>query len=201
MRFDSPLDDILLGRSHVLVLRALHRLPDGLPASGREVARRAGVTHPTAIKALAVIVNSGLVTVNRSQTGDLYELNRNHLFADQIADLYRTESRIRQKLISFLGDELLPLAGKVQWATLFGSAVWGESTPTSDIDLAICCSRIDFEEVKDTLEDVSDATHRRFGNHISPLINVRKQRPRTGVWKRLEEEGVPLIRSGKRMPM
>src|SRR5680860_1614683 len=45
MRFDSPIDDLFLNRSHVRILRALLRLPEGLPASGREIARRAGVTH------------------------------------------------------------------------------------------------------------------------------------------------------------
>jgi DNA-binding transcriptional ArsR family regulator len=76
MRFDSPIDDIFLNRSHVRILRALHHLPEGLPASGREIARRAGVTHPTALRTLAVLVNVGLVTAARSSAGDAYELNR-----------------------------------------------------------------------------------------------------------------------------
>lgn len=197
MRLDSPLDEIFLSRSYVRVLRALHRLPEGLPASGREVARRAGVTHPTALKALAALVESGLVTASRSPAGDTYELNPNHLFADQIADLFRSESGVRQKLASFLRDELLALTDKVEWATLFGSFVWGEPIPTSDIDLAVVCAPRDVGEVEKALQELSDTARRRFGNHVSPLITARKQRPRTGIWKRVEEDGVPLIRSGK----
>jgi DNA-binding transcriptional ArsR family regulator len=197
MRFDSPLDDLFLNRSHVRILRALHHLPEGLPASGREIARRAGVTHPTALRALAVLGDAGLVTAARSSAGDAYELNRNHFFADQITDLYRAEAGIEEELASFLQEQLLARTGKVEWATLFGSIVWGESTPTSDIDLAVSCARAHMSEVEKALNDLSDATKRQFGNLVSPLINTRKQRPKSGIWKRIEEEGIPLIRSGK----
>ena len=201
MRFDSPLDDLFSKRSHIRTLRALYRLPDGLPASGREVARRAGVTHPTALKALADLVDTGLVTVGRSPIGDAYELNRSHLFADQITDLYRTEAGIKQELANFLQEELLARTDKVVWATLFGSVVWGESTPASDIDLAISCARVDLGEVVKAMDDLSEVTERTFGNRVSPLINARKQRPKTGIWKRLEAEGIPLIRSGKALSL
>ncbi|MGI8773460.1 MAG: DUF7342 family protein [Actinomycetota bacterium] len=197
MRFDSPLNDIFLNRSHIRILRALYRMPQGLPGSGREIARRAGVTHPTALKALGTLAETGLVTTARSPAGDAYELNRDHHFADKIADLYQAEAGIRRDLASFLRDELLALTDKVEWATLFGSVAWGESTPTSDIDLAVSCARTDVGEVEKTLEALSETSQRRFGNHISPLINARKQKPKTGIWKRLEEDGVPLIRSGK----
>lgn len=201
MRFDSPIDDLFLNRSHVRVLRALHHLPEGLPASGREIARRAGVTHPTALRALAVLVDAGLVTAGRSPAGDAHELNRNHFFADQIADLYRAEAGIADELTSFLREELLARTDKVEWATLFGSIVWAGSSPTSDIDLAVSCANADASEVEEALSGLSDATRQRFGNHVSPLINTRKQRPKSGIWKRIEEEGVPLIRSGKAMPL
>lgn len=197
MDFDSPLNDFFLNRSHIRVLRALYRLPEGLPASGREIARRARVTHPTALRALAILVETGLVTAGRSPAGDAYELNRNHFFAKQIAELFQAEASIRQELASFLRDGLLARTDKVERATLFGSVVRGESTPTSDIDLAVLSARADSSEVDKALDDLSEATRRRFGNHLSPLLNARKQRPKTGIWKLIEEEGVPLIRSGK----
>jgi DNA-binding transcriptional ArsR family regulator len=197
MRFDLPLDDIFLNRSHVRVLRALHRLPDGFPASGRELARRSGVTHPTALRALRDLVDTGLVTAGRRSASDAYELNRDHVLADRLADLYRAESGSGKKLESFLRDQLLALTDKVEWATLFGSVAWGGSTPTSDVDLAVSCAALDVGEVERTLDFLSDSVWRRFGNRVNPLINTRKQRPRSGIWKRLEKEGVPLIRSGK----
>lgn len=197
MRFESPIDDLFLNRSHVRTLRALHHLPEGLPASGREIARRARITHPTALRALAVLVDAGLVTAGKSSARDAYELNHDHFFADQIADLYQADAGVKEELASFLREELLARTDKVDWATLFGSIVWGESTPTSDIDLAVSCARAGASEVERALNDLSDATRKQFGNRVSPLINTRKQRPKSGIWKRIEEEGVPLIRSGK----
>jgi predicted nucleotidyltransferase len=197
MRFDSPIEDIFLNRSHVRILRALHHLPEGLPASGREIARRAGVTHPTSLRTLAVLVDVGLVTAARSSAGDAYELNRDHFFADRIADIYQADAGVKEALVTFLQQELLARTDKVEWATLFGSIVWGESTPTSDIDLAVSCSRADVSEVDRVLNDLSDYTRREFGNHVSPLINTRKQRPKRGIWQRIDQEGVPIISSGK----
>jgi predicted nucleotidyltransferase len=81
----------------------------------------------------------------------------------------------------------------VKSATIFGSIIWGESTPTGDIDLAVSCAPGDVEEVEKALEDVSDAIWKRFGNRLSPLINTRKQIPKTGIWKRIEKEGISLI--------
>lgn len=197
MRFESPLDDVFLNRSHVRVLRALYRLPDGLSASGREIARRAGVTHPTSRKALELLADTGLVKASRGPVGVAYELNYDHLLTEQVADLFGAEADIGRELVSFLRDQLLALTDKVEWATIFGSVVWGESTPTSDIDLAVSCAAADREEVEKTLDDLSDAVRKRFGNHLSPLINAKKQRPKTGIWKRIEKDGVPLIRSGE----
>lgn len=200
MRFETPLDDIFLNRSHVRVLRALHRLPDGLAASGREVARRSGTTHPTALRALTILLETGLVRAVRSPNGDAYELDRDHVLSDRIAELYRTEAAVGQELESFLRDELLALSGKVEWATLFGSVAWGDSAPTSDIDLAVSCPDAEIVDIEKAIEALSDVAWRRFGNRVSPLINVRKQRPRSGIWKRIEKEGIPLIRSGEAVP-
>ena len=197
MRLDTPLDDVFLNRSHVRVLRALHRLPEGFVVSGRELSRRAGVTHPTALKALAHLVNIGVVTADRGLAGDVYDLNRDHLLAVHVASLFKAEADIGAGLASFLREGLSALTDKVKSATLFGSAVWGESTPGSDIDIAVSCAPGDLEEVESTLEKLSDAVARRFGNHLSPLVDSGKKKRRPAIWKRIEDEGVPLIRSGK----
>lgn len=197
MRLDTPLDDLFLNRSHVRVLRALHKLPEGFVASGRELARRAGVTHPTALKALALLVDIGVVTTDRGLAGDVYGLNHSHLLAGHVASLFKAEAAIGTELASFVRERLRALTDKVKSATLFGSAVWGESTPGSDIDIAISCAPGDLEEVETALEELSDAVARRFGNHLSPLVDSGNKKRRQGIWRRIEDEGVPLIRSGK----
>ncbi len=70
-------------------------------------------------------METGLVTAGRSPAGDAYELNRNHFFAKQIAELFQAKASIRQELASFLWDGLLARTDKVERATLFGSVVEG----------------------------------------------------------------------------
>jgi len=197
MRLDTPLDDLFLNRSHVRVLRALHRLPGGFSASGRELARRAGITHPTALKALALMVNIGVVKVNRDLVGDKYSLNHDHLFAANVATLFDSEAATETDVASFLREGLRALGPKVKTATLFGSAVWGESTPDSDIDISVSCSPGHLEEVENALGELSEAVQRRYGNQLSPLVDSGTRQRKTGIWKRIDSEGIPLIRSGK----
>jgi predicted nucleotidyltransferase len=197
VRLDVPLDDLFLNRSHVRVLRALHKLPEGFVASGRELARRAGVTHPTALKALSLLVNVGVVTADRGLVGDVYELNRNHLFAAHVVSLFEAEAAIGVELAAVLREGLHTLTDKVESATLFGSAVWGESSPRSDVDVAVSCAPGDLEEVESALEELAETVQRRFGNQLSPLVDSGRRKRRPAIWKRIESEGVPLIRSGK----
>ncbi len=142
-------------------------------------------------------MDTGLVHATRGRVGNAYELSYDHLLAGRIANLFGAEASIEQELTSFVRDHLLALSDKVESATIFGSTIWGESTPTSDIDVAVSCAPADLEEVEKALDDLSDAVWRRFGNHLSPLINAEKQKPKTGIWKRIEKEGVVLIRSRK----
>jgi predicted nucleotidyltransferase len=199
MRFDMPFDDLFMNRSHVRVLRALYRLPEGFIASGRELARRAGVTHPTALKALARLVDIGVVTADRGLAGDQYGLNHDHLLCVHVASLFQAEAAIEAELASFLRERLLALTDKVISATLFGSAVWGESTPGSDIDIAVSCVRSDVEEVESALQELAEAVRRRFGNHLSPLLDSGARKRKARIWQRIEDEGIPLIRSGARV--
>lgn len=197
MRLDVPLDDLFQNRSHVRILRALHRLPKGFNASGRELARRSGISHPTALKALVLLINIGVVAVERGVAGDLYRLNHAHLLASDVKRLFDTETGIGDDLVSFLRKRLRAFGPKVKVATLFGSAAWGVSTPESDIDLAISCSRGDLEDVENALWELSEAVQLRYGIQLSPLIDSGTGKRRSAVWKRIEREGIPLIRSGK----
>jgi predicted nucleotidyltransferase len=197
MRFDMPFDDVFRNRSHVRVLRALYRLPEGLAASGREIARRAGVSHPTAFEALDLLVEVGLAVVGRGPVQDAYVLNRDHILATSIADVFEIESRVGHELARFVRDRIPALTDKVRSATLFGSVVWGGSSTTSDVDLAVSCAAADVEEVEAAMAELSDEIQRRFGNRLSPLIDVHEDQSDTGIWSRVREEGQPLIATGQ----
>lgn len=190
-------DDVFRNRSHVRVLRALYRLPEGLAASGREIARRAGVSHPTAFEALDLFVDVGLAVVGRGPVQDAYVLNRDHILAASVAACFEIESEAGHELARFVRDRIPALTDKVRSATLFGSVVWGGSSTTSDVDLAVSCAAADVEEVESAMAELSDEVQRRFGNRLSTLIDVHEDQSDTGIWKRVREEGLPLIRSGQ----
>jgi predicted nucleotidyltransferase len=201
MRLEAPLDDIFAGPSHVRILRALYRLPAGLPASAREIARRAGVSHPTASKVLASFAEQGIVTRTRAPRATAFELCRAHTAVERLTPLFDWEERLRQELIDLLRTQILRRASSsVAAAYLFGSAAGGEMTPRSDIDLAILHEPCATEDVTAALEEISEEIQQRYGNRLSfiltdaPIAELQKRRgPGSRLWKQILREGIPIL--------
>lgn len=202
MRLDGPLDDLFETRSHVRVLRALDQLPFGFPVSAREVARRAGVSHPTASTVLASLRDQGVVEVRRAPRADAFELNRDHAAAKRLRALFEWERKVREELVSFLRDEMKRIPDSISAAILFGSAVGAEMTPASDIDIAVFCEPDTVESVTAAMQEVGEAVRRRFGNRLSVVVApapldqlLRSGRKGFRLWRRIAREGVPVIGS------
>lgn len=202
MRLDRPLDDLFESRSHVRVLRALVELPVGFSASARDVARRAGLSHPTASRVLATLVDQGVVRVERAPRADAFELNRDHVATERLSALFEWERKVREELVSSLRDEIMRIPDPVSAAILFGSAVRGEMTPTSDIDIAIFCEPEAVEPVMAAMEEVGEAVRRRFGNRLSTVVApapldqlLMSGRKGFRLWRQIAREGVPVIGS------
>jgi DNA-binding transcriptional ArsR family regulator len=193
MRSGIPLDDILSARSHVRVLRALHHMLPGITLSGREVARRAGIAHPTATAALFALVDLGLVRVRRARRVDSFELNRSHVFAAELGHLFDRESGLPDELIAFLRDRLDTEGVPVSEAYLFGSAARGEMSPASDIDVAFLCSPEQASAVEEAaFGPIAEAVASRFGNRLSPIIaspSLAALRDNSGEGR----DGIPLV--------
>jgi len=201
MRFDSPLDDLFRNASHVRVLRALVELPERLGVSAREVARRARISHPTAATVLRSLAEQGLVAIVTSLRGDEYQLNPEHLWFGEIKEMFGRERRLREELVSFLGDAIAREAPPVSSAYLFGSLVWGEMLPDSDVDVAVFCHRLDRTGVDVGMSRVADEVRTRFGNHLNVLVKtlvddaeLQQGVPgrRTRLAQRIFKEGVPI---------
>ncbi len=186
------LDDIFVTGSSVKALRALHELPRGLPVSGREVARRADISHPSATKALERLSETGLVKVSRSLFGEGYELNPEHILARDVSSIFQKETALADKLVSLLQQWVGRHSDKLEWAALFGSAAWGESVVTSDVDLAIASRPKDLPDLERALDELDRAVRDRFGSRVNPLIATSKQQRKSQIWKRIEKEGVHL---------
>lgn len=202
MRLDGSLDAVFETRSHVRVLRALDQLPLGFPVSAREVARRAGVSHPTASTVLGSLRDQGLVVVRRAPRADAFEFNRGHTAAERLRALFEWERGIRDELVAFLREEILRIPDSVSAAILFGSAIREEMTPNSDIDIAVFCEPEKVEAITDGMSGVGEAVRERFGNRLSVVVApapldelLRSGRKGFRLWRQIAREGVPVIGS------
>jgi len=200
VRISDPLDDLFHGRSHVRVLRALVGLPKGIDASTREVARRAGLSHPTASSVLDGLRVQGVVHVRRTALADEYRLNLDHVVAEQVRALIRWEKNLPQLVRSFLADSIRETAPWVDAAYLFGSAVREDMKPQSDLDVALLCPARKESQLRAMMEKLGDDTAERFGNRLHAVIGTRSLEElaspgRRGykLWRTIAREGVPLL--------
>lgn len=201
MRFSQPLDDALRTASHLAVLRALFGLPDSFPASVREVGRRAGVSHFTASRVLASLVEQGLVHLTLRPNANEYRLNRSHVLVERFGELLAWESQARDELVGFLRDRLAEQAPPVEAAFLFGSVARGDMRGKSDIDLAIVWRRPTPAADEDAaIARISDGVLARFGNHLQvisttgPLDRLRASSRRVrGAWREAIDRGIVVL--------
>src|SRR5205807_424191 len=105
----------------VRVLRALAFLPTGIDASTREIARRSGVSHPTASTVLENLRRQGLVHVRRTPLAVEYRLNEEHVLTGEIRHLAEWERQLPDRVRTFLVDSLRDRAPWVSAAYLYGS--------------------------------------------------------------------------------
>jgi DNA-binding transcriptional ArsR family regulator len=192
MRLDQPLDDVFATGSHVRVLRALVELPDGVTVSGRDIARRAGVSQPTAAEVLHALEDQGLLLVGRRPRAAYYRLNPEHVLAPLLSELFVRERQTRPELERGIADGLSRLRD-VEAAYLFGSAARGDMRPNSDIDVAIKSGH----EVPEEIPEL-DALYRRYGNRVN-VIRLR-QRGAAGLRAAVAREGreLPIRRTARK---
>lgn len=184
MRLHEPLDDLFATGSHVRVLRALDGLPGNAGVSGRELARRAGVSAPTAREALASMVDQGIVRVTRSLGTAAYRLNPDHVLVALVRDLFARERAAGAELDRDLSEAVRRI-GDVEAAYVFGSAARGDMLPGSDIDIAVVSRGPVMEETAQL-----DVVHRKYGNRVN-VIRLRS-RAGAGLRERIKAEGRPL---------
>src|SRR5438105_3823100 len=168
MRLDVGLSDLLGSPSHLTVLRALGRLPAGLERSGRDIARRAGVSQPTAARVLDDLAEHGAVTVRRVPPAKYYALNPEHLLVQAVLEALTVEGSLRDRLLSFVRSELEPVG--VADVRLFGSAAREQMRPDSDVDLALIAAPGHAAQVLDTSHELAEQVRRRFGVRPSFLV-------------------------------
>ena len=194
MRFVRALDQIFGNASRVAVLRALVGLPRGYTATSREIARRAGVTHPLELTALGVLSEQGLVRRQRVGRADTYELNEAHVFTDLLRRAFATEETLSGDLVRFLQDQVARHAAGAEGAYLFGSAATGGLHDGSDIDVALVWPGASVTEIDSATNAISDSLRQRYGNDGQVLVRTSPIGKGKGplIWTDILQKGIPL---------
>lgn len=124
--------DLLFGRTRQRVLAVL-LLEPGATFHLRELARLTGSHAGTLGRELDKLTESGLLL--RSEQGNQvrYQANRDCPLFHELAAIFRKTHGAAAKL----RQALLPLAGQIRVALMFGSAARGTLTAGSDIDLLV----------------------------------------------------------------
>ena len=117
MQMVQPLDDLFSRTSNTRVLRTLFRLPEGMRVSTREIARRAGLAHPTVTGVMNGLCAVGVVETRRTPWATEYQLNRSHVSIPAMEALFRWETTVRDDLLAALRQEIRSRAPWVQAAT------------------------------------------------------------------------------------
>src|SRR5947207_415748 len=200
MQTSSALDDLLGSRSHIRIWRALDGLPDGLGLSVRDIARRAGLTHPRASEVLSSLTQLGVTSLQRAGRADLYQLNRAHLLYGIVHELFRQEARVEAELENFLRRRLTALMSGAEEAYLFGSVARGEAGPRSDIDLAVVLpSSSATAEVEAASLKLADEVRQRFGKDLNIHFSTKPLRLRVrggagrDLWRGIAKEGIRIL--------
>ncbi len=159
--------DILGQRSRLDVLRCLQACNQDL--TGREIARRAGLSHQRAHQVLKALVSLGVAERRLAAPAHLFRLNREHwLVKDILRIIFEKETGWLDELLSRI-TEGLPVS--VVSLILFGSAANGELRGGSDIDLLALTKRgEDKEKVVEHFGDLSAAIHSRYRLPLAPVV-------------------------------
>lgn len=160
------------------VLLSLAR--SGLPMTGHQVARLAGVSPEGARKVLLRLRDHGLVTTMRAGSAVMYAANRRHLMWPGIQQLVSDADRAVGSVKAIIGgtiDEVIGERGSSRvTAALYGSVARGESRADSDVDVLLVFPDEESAEVTDALVvAVIDTVQEATGNVCNVYAATRTE--------------------------
>jgi predicted nucleotidyltransferase len=167
-----PMDAVFAAPSHLALLRALFDTPQG--ASGRELARLAGLSHQAANNAIARLEAMGLVRrVGRGRTF-LHTLNTDHAVVTRLLrPLLEGERGVFREILKSVEKAVAP---QCLSATIFGSVARGSEGPASDFDLLVVLRPDQRREpVSRVLSDLASTLSRSWGIRLNPITFTAAQ--------------------------
>ncbi|NNN04522.1 MAG: hypothetical protein HKL90_01340 [Elusimicrobia bacterium] len=167
MKLSRALDDILGSHSRLSVLRVLFSQDE---LSGREVARRAGLSPRAASLALTHLVRVGVLRKHSVGSTHQFAINRNrHVVSAALNNLFQEEAG----LAGAMGQSVLRIIGREKCLSvaIFGSYARGEARPGSDLDVLVLLGDSSHEEkVRASLQAGAEKFYDLFGVSLAPYV-------------------------------
>ena len=181
MIIHKPLNEIFSAYSNIAVIRELRYTKNGF--SGREIAKRAGLSAPAAINSLSHL--ESLKIVNRQIGG------RDHIFTLNIFNYFvkvvllpvlDAEGKFYDSIVK---DVKKSLSKNTISVFLFGSVARKEESIQSDFDICIVYSSIkDKKIVEEKVNICRDELHNNYGISLAPFyISVKEFQQRAKLKK------------------
>lgn len=161
----SQLSDILFTETQRRLLGLLYGKPER-SFYLKELLRMTGMGVATIKRELDRMRAAGMLSMNRIG-------NQHHYQADPQCPIHDELLAIVRKTLGFneaIREALTPLADKIEWAFVFGSAASGKDTAGSDIDLMII-GEAGFNAVVNALYPLQEG----LGREVNPKIYRRAE--------------------------
>lgn len=172
MIIHKPLNEIFSAYSNMVVIRELRYTKNGF--SGREIAKRAGLSAPAAMNSLTHL--ESLKIVNRQIGGrdHIFTLNFSNYFVKVILlPLLEAESKFYYSIVKEIKKALSKNTISV---FLFGSVARKEESIQSDFDICIVYAGLKNKKiVEDKVNVCRDELHNNYGISLAPFYISDKE--------------------------
>ena len=161
------LEDLLGQKSKISILRLLVQEPE---LTGREIARRTGLSPRAAQQSLQALHAKGVLHRKSAGASYLFSLNTERYVVTRLLHpLFHREMGMFDVVMGEL-KKSLPRKGILS-LVLFGSAARAESGPGSDLDVMILVDNaMDTDTLADKVRERSKEFSKKFGMPISPYV-------------------------------
>lgn len=172
MVIHKPLNEIFSAYSNIVVIRELRHTRNGF--TGREVAKRGGLSAPAAINALTHLESLKIIRRQIGGRDHLFTLNFSNYFVKKILlPLLDAESKFYDTIVSDLKKMLSKETANV---IIFGSVARREETVRSDFDICIVYPNLKVKsEINNKIDNCRDELYKNYGVNIAPFIISLKE--------------------------
>jgi len=159
--------------------------------SGREIARKVGLSAPACHETLKKLDARGFVHLRRVSNVHLYKINpENYLVRNVFARLFEAEAAMPKQVAALVRKSLLDSPkSDILAIVLFGSMARGTQQLGSDLDVLVVVSvKENRKELEPRVERLRDLLFKRFNVPLSPYIQTLSE------LRRKYDQKLPLIR-------